>query len=251
MILKATAALILVTYIFGALYAINCNAIRRCMIGVFDWKIFSLFGIIGVPFHELSHFLTALIFGHDITAFALYRPFAGRKDGCLGYVRHKYNKRSPYQRVGNFFIGAAPMIFGAILLTILFQLAVPGTEYVNITDIGLFFESMASLTESYYQSLIECDKYSIALIIAIFLICPHICMSKADFKNTVSGTLTLLLLAYFLPIVLRMYFGISISLMEKAVLYFFMTYFYVLFIGFIFTTICAIVLRILYASRDI
>lgn len=251
MILRVIAALILVTYVFGALYAINCNVIRRCMIAVFDWNIFSLFGLIGVPFHELSHLLTALIFNHDITAFALYRPFAGKRDGRLGYVRHTYNKRSLYQRVGNFFIGAAPMVFGAVLLTILFQLAVPGTEYVNISDIGSFFDSLANLAKDYGQSLLQWDVYSVMLIIAMFLICPHICMSRADFKNTVSGVLTLLLLGYVLPIILHMYFGISVSFMESIVLYFFMIYFYVLLMGFIFTTVCAIVLRILYATRDI
>ena len=60
------------------------------------------FGWLGCSVHELSHAFFALIFGHKINEIELFKP---NSDGeSLGHVSHSYNKRSIYQKTGNFFI---------------------------------------------------------------------------------------------------------------------------------------------------
>lgn len=79
-------------------------------------------GFIGIFFHELSHLIVALLFGHHITQFRLLkrphphqRTANGEKDLALGYVNHTWNQSSWYQSTGNLFIGIAP-IFGCSLV---------------------------------------------------------------------------------------------------------------------------------------
>ena len=72
------------------------------------------FGWFGCSVHELSHAFFALIFGHKITEIALFEP---NKNGeSLGHVSHSYNKKSVYQKIGNFFIGIGPLLAGGIML---------------------------------------------------------------------------------------------------------------------------------------
>lgn len=73
-----------------------------------------VFGWLGTAIHELGHALFAIIFRHKITAINLFSFKA--KDGKLGYVNHSYNRRSHYQRIGNFFIGIGPILLGSLLL---------------------------------------------------------------------------------------------------------------------------------------
>lgn len=81
-------------------------------------------GWIGVPVHELSHAVTALAFGHRITSIDLFKPDG--EDGTLGRVSHSYNAASKYQRLGNLFIGIAPLVLGAGALVALGYALVPG-----------------------------------------------------------------------------------------------------------------------------
>ncbi|MBW1604906.1 hypothetical protein [Lactobacillus sp. Sy-1] len=70
-----------------------------------------IFGGIGIIIHEFSHLIIAIIFGHKITSFRLLHVPRGNDDNSLGYVNHTFNPQSSYQRMGNLFIGIAP-IFG-------------------------------------------------------------------------------------------------------------------------------------------
>ena len=75
----------------------------------------------GVVLHELCHAAACLIFGHRIVELRLFSPEA---DGTLGYVRHTYDPRSIYQRIGNFFIGVAPVCGGVLALYLLYKFLV-------------------------------------------------------------------------------------------------------------------------------
>jgi len=81
-----------------------------------------LTGWVGTPVHEAGQALFCLIFGHKITEIKF---FSLRKDGSSGYIKHEYNSKSIYQKIGNFFIGIAPMFFGALVIYILLWLFLP------------------------------------------------------------------------------------------------------------------------------
>jgi hypothetical protein len=63
-----------------------------------------------------------LIFGHKIVEVKLFQ-IGG--DGTLGYVNHSYNPKNIYHKIGNFFIGVAPIIGVALAFYLLNLLLVP------------------------------------------------------------------------------------------------------------------------------
>ncbi|MCL1966973.1 MAG: hypothetical protein FWF67_03745 [Fibromonadales bacterium] len=81
-----------------------------------------LTSLAGTPVHVAGQALFCLIFGHKITEIKF---FPSRKDGTTGYIKHEYNSKSIYQRIGNFFIGIAPMFFGALVIYILLWIFLP------------------------------------------------------------------------------------------------------------------------------
>jgi hypothetical protein len=75
-----------------------------------------LFGWLGTAVHELGHALFCLLFGHRITGIRLF-DFAPR-DGTRGHVSHSFDPANPWQQVGNFFIGIAPILFGTLVIVL-------------------------------------------------------------------------------------------------------------------------------------
>ena len=69
----------------------------------------------GVVVHELSHAVMCLVFFHRITGIRFFAadPMAAH----AGYVAHTYRPTSLYQRIGRFFIGTAPLISGALIIS--------------------------------------------------------------------------------------------------------------------------------------
>lgn len=80
-------------------------------------------GIIGTPIHESSHALLCLAFRHKITKVCLFQK--SNNDGTMGYVSHKYNKKNFYHRLGNFFIGIAPILIGCLIIFLLTLILLP------------------------------------------------------------------------------------------------------------------------------
>ena len=112
--------LLLPILIFGIIFHIlNTKSSSNLM--TIGWGMYLLFAWIGTPIHELSHFLMCLLFGFKVSEVKLFRPFKGKKDGILGYVNYSYNPKNLYQKIGNFFVGIAPMIGGSIVIYILFR----------------------------------------------------------------------------------------------------------------------------------
>lgn len=75
---------------------------------------YAIFGWPGTVVHELGHAVFCLLFGHRITAVKLldFDP----DDGTRGHVAHTFDPGSPWQQIGNFFIGIGPILFGTLVV---------------------------------------------------------------------------------------------------------------------------------------
>lgn len=90
-------------------------------------------GWIGTPVHEFGHWIFCIIFMHKVKEVHFFKP--DPKNGTLGYVSHSFNKKSVYQRVGNFFIGIGPMLAGGGVLMALAYFMLPShVSMVNLFD---------------------------------------------------------------------------------------------------------------------
>lgn len=73
-----------------------------------------LFGWLGTLVHESGHAVAALLFGYPISKFRVLPngPYARQQ----GYIDIPQNESSPIKQIGFFFIGIAPILFGALLI---------------------------------------------------------------------------------------------------------------------------------------
>eukprot|EP00457_Paulinella_chromatophora_P005417 gb/GEZN01005434.1/.p1 GENE.gb/GEZN01005434.1/~~gb/GEZN01005434.1/.p1 ORF type:complete len:460 (-),score=46.76 gb/GEZN01005434.1/:319-1698(-) len=75
----------------------------------------------GTIVHESSHAVFAVLFSHEVEDFRCFL-WADEK-GTLGYVKHSWDDRSLYQRVGNIFIGTGPAIGGPLFCWVCYRLS--------------------------------------------------------------------------------------------------------------------------------
>ena len=169
-------------------------------------------GFIGVTIHELSHAVTALLFGHKITAIKLFQK--PDENGILGYVNHSYNPRSLYQQVGNFFIGVAPIFGGTFVIITLMRLIMP-KSYNGFINIVIKNLSITKLNRSTidgilisYGSLIKgifalknlANPYFYIFMFLGICISSHISLSYADIKGATKGISIIFLILLVLNI---------------------------------------------------
>lgn len=193
--LYLTAVIIVIGFILGILRNNSLKNFQRC----FGSKALMITGFIGVPIHELSHGLIALLFGHKITEVKLFQK--PDLNGTMGYVKHSYRKNNLYQQVGNFFIGIAPMFGGTISIIALMRLIIPKSYFklIEIFEQGLNFEVinkevLDSIFYSYKSFLgnifsVENFKNPYFYLFLFLSICiaSHISLSKADIKGASRG----------------------------------------------------------------
>ena len=235
-IIFIVALFVAVTYLFGFLYKLAESLNRKYMIRSVGWTGFTILGFIGVPFHELAHLIMAVVFRYKITGVALYRPVAGRQDGVLGYVR--YSERGKwYEKLGRFFVGTAPMVFGAVLMFILIRVFFP-QAFVEVTEIPDSLESLqASLREvftGFYSAFSVSGVLGYPLLIVCItglLICPHLGMSGADFKGTLSGTAFLLVAGVIIPLFMQFLPWFTFNQIYAGMSVFLIYYVYALLVG--------------------
>ncbi len=168
------------------------------------WKGILWTAWFGTPFHEYGHAFFAKLFRHKIDSMALFKP--NPETGELGFVNHSYNPKSFYQSIGNFFIGAAPMIFGSLILVFFLYLLVP-----NSSDI---FGSLANNQENFLGILkgagnallklftLENIKtwYFWIFLYMSFCVASHIAPSKADRKGLWKGLILIIISLVFINI---------------------------------------------------
>lgn len=209
----------------------------------FGRKSIYITGFIGVPIHELSHAIVAIIFRHEITEIKLFQP--NSEDNTLGYVKHRYNSKSIYQQIGNFFIGIAPILGGTISIGILMYFLIPSIYngfmstilnniyQVNLVNVILSFKELTKLifTLDNFKSV----EFIIFILLAI-CISSHISLSKADIKGASKG-----LFSMFLMLMILNLLGITKYISLNMIISYNMLIINILFIAIIFSFITYII----------
>lgn len=218
-----------VIVVFGLLLAL-CRRLFCMVAGACGTGFLLATGIVGTPIHELSHALMCVVFGHRIVEMKLYSP--GSRDGTLGYVNHSYNPRNPYQQIGNFFIGIAPILGGSAVLLLLMRWLVPDVFSAVTADLSavnsLSLDFADRVTYTGYVSLfrkVTMDIFDFSqagnILWWVFLllalsVAGHMELSGADVKGGVGGFFLLSLLLLLADAVLYFVSRPSLSVVTEA-----------------------------------
>lgn len=219
--LYLTGTIILVGLLLGILRTYSIKNFQRS----FGSKAVMITGVIGVPIHELSHAISALLFGHRIAKVKLLQK--PDVNGAMGYVEHGYNQHSIYQQVGNFFIGIAPIFGGIISITALMRFMIP-QAYNRFISMLVKSLEITSLDKTTVEGIInpyiglvksifsfknfENPYFFIFLFLAI-CISSHISLSSADMRGASRG-----LGVIFIILLILNTFGLSKYIMTFNIL---------------------------------
>ncbi len=177
------------------------TAISRQYARTIGWAGILWTAWIGTPIHELGHVVLATIFRHRIHRISLFQP--NPNTGNLGSVEHSFNPKSLYQRIGNFFIGAAPLLFGTLFLTALLLILVPqGKEILEPFAPGASLEAFFVGLVRTFQLLFSVENlrawhFWLFLYIS-FCIASHVAPSKEDRRGMWGGFFWIILLLFVL-----------------------------------------------------
>ncbi len=149
---------------------------------------------IGTPIHELSHYLVAKLFFHRIDSVSLFKP--NHQSGKLGEVLHSYNPRNWFQQIGNFFIGAAPLLGGVLVLWLLFIWLLPNSAEVRqaISQLQLNVASLTSIFKTLFSSTNLHNPRFWLFIYLSFAVASHLAPSPVDQKSMWRGLVWLIAL---------------------------------------------------------
>ncbi|MFZ2190537.1 MAG: hypothetical protein WA057_00590 [Candidatus Magasanikiibacteriota bacterium] len=169
------------------------------------WKGILWTAWMGTPIHEFGHIFFAKLFRHKINRIAIFEP--NEDTGELGCVDHSYKKYSLYQRLGNFFIGAGPMIFGSLFLVIMLYLLLPNGKEIfspltqNTSLAPAFFVSLKQTLLNLF-SLENLTAWNFWLFLYVsFCIASHLAPSKPDRKGMWGGFFWIVLLLIIINII--------------------------------------------------
>ncbi|MCD7729692.1 MAG: metalloprotease family protein [Clostridia bacterium] len=231
--LAATLGLI---FLFGKVIAL-CNRKFYSGFGSKSKLVCRITGIIGTPIHESSHALFCLIFRHKIKEIKFYQ--ISSTDGTLGYVNHTYNPKSLYQRIGNLFIGIAPIIVGSLILCLLSFLLLPDMflevcgEIMAVDFIADTVNSFACIGRAFLICFSYITKWQwwLFLLIGSF-IALHMTLSRADIKGALSGLIFFIGLLLVIDIILAIISQSLITGFTRYILIFgsFMLFFLLIFL---------------------
>ncbi|MBT3419386.1 MAG: hypothetical protein HN726_03880 [Candidatus Magasanikbacteria bacterium] len=190
-------------FVFGFLLSMFQQQTQNLYQRTVGWKGILWTAWLGTPIHELSHALMAKLFMHRVTSISLFKP--NKRTGGLGHVDHTYHKWNLWARIGNFFIGAAPMIFGSLVLYLLFRFLLPGTTFL---DLPLYTDSSLSLifstikqTLSGLLTLSSFSTWQFWLFLYLsFCVASHLAPSRQDQKVMIHGFLWLLVVLLLINI---------------------------------------------------
>ncbi len=185
------------------------DILEKKSISIFGYNFLIYFTAIGVVVHEIGHAAFALIFGHKLTEVKLFSP--NLESGYVGYVRHTYNNRNLYHRIGNFFIGIGPILFGSIVIYFSAKFLVGNHLFRPLSDLSINTSTPGStdnawifIREVYFNVLqvftllIDPERLSdwkfYVFLYLVFAVGSHIRLSPPDIKGTWAGFSTLVVL---------------------------------------------------------
>lgn len=178
-------------------------------------------GLVGTPIHEGAHALMCLLFCHKITDIKFFQ--IGSADGTLGYVQHSYNPKNFYQKMGNLWIGTAPVFVGGAVIGLLQYLLLPEVYAARRRLIyGLDF---SSLTFRRVGTLLgaQMDLFTKGIgtwqwwvfTAASALIAMHMTLSGADLRGAWSGLFISLFVLFCTDLVLGFFFrGVLVAVTD-------------------------------------
>lgn len=211
-----------VIVLFGFLIAL-CNKRFYANFGSYGRLVCYITGAVGTPIHECAHALFCVIFGHKITEIKLFQINAA--DGTLGYVNHTYNPKNIYHKIGNFFIGIAPIIVIAAILYLMAYLLLPeflvelsaGVQVVDL--VADFGDALLSILSSVPIFFLYAGTWQwwVFLVVGVVL-SLHMTLSKADIKGALSGILFLLIAVLIVDVVLGLVDGALLQSFTGGVL---------------------------------
>lgn len=201
--------------LFGPLLVLvlllNLSAIVTTRLSVRLWGLnLFLYGFawLGCSVHELSHAFFAIIFGHKITSIELFKP--NSKEESLGRVVHSYNKKSIYQKTGNFLIGISPLLSGGIILyfSMLFifnlditKLSTFGISTQIFTDLSVIkqtgadlLKSLKSMQELLFTGATVVWWKSALILYILYSAGSSMTLSKSDVGSALQGFLWVVIL---------------------------------------------------------
>lgn len=186
---------IVIVYATGYLISLCNRFFYKCVNG--SKAVCYATGIIGTPVHELSHALLCLVFFHKINEIKLFQ--IDEASGVLGYVNHSYNKRNPYQLMGNYFIGVAPIVVGSVVLYFLMMFLLPtaydaanlGFRYFTMVFgdqkysylLSALWETVWGMIKGVFTSPLADWKFWVFIVVC-FCISLHMNLSGADIKGS-------------------------------------------------------------------
>jgi hypothetical protein len=178
-------------FIFGFLLSKIQEATHSRYRRTIGWKGILWTAWIGTPIHELGHVFFAILFRHRINKISLFEP--NERTGGLGYVNHSFGKYNLWQRIGNFFIGAAPMIFGSVFLYLMLYFLVPNGKEVLVTLSieqnsiqAIFYSLTETLSGLFSLENIKSWNFWVFLYLS-FCITSHLAPSKQDRRGMWQG----------------------------------------------------------------
>ena len=169
----------------------------------------ALFGWLGTSIHELGHAFFHLVFGHRLLEIALFKP--DPTTNTLGYTRCRYNADNVYHRIGMFFVGVGPVLFGSTIIYLAARwligpqvFASMQTLTINETDFRSLFQIKELLGEVYrasrpvvaaYFNIENLARWQFYLFVYLtFSVGSSITLSPQDIRGASSGFFTLAIL---------------------------------------------------------
>jgi hypothetical protein len=180
-------------------------------------KLFSLLGrggifwaFPGVVIHETGHLLFCLLFHHRIVKVDFFKP---EKDGTLGKVQSVWDKKSFFQRAGQFFIGIGPIILGTALISCCTAWLLPEVwqkltlqHFETWRDLapGIFILA-GRMFRTLFCAALWCKWQTWLWLVITLMIGTTVTLSKEDLKGVFWGIVFVPLILFVLNLLLGIF----------------------------------------------